>query len=262
MRDKIHPAAEAFPMMNAEQYAGLKADMAERGQQEAIVYWQGQLVDGRNRLKACRELKLAPTECELDESTDPVAYVISANLHRRHLTTTQRSMVAAKFAMLKNGSNQHKKEGPPIGGPSRRDDAAKLLNVSIRSVDRAKQIVANGSKELVQAVELGDVKSLSQAVKLIKNVPDKTEQTKIVLEGKDAINAATASKPVEQKSKARSNDSVESAVSDESDEFDYPIVKAFEHCDYRLNTLKLIFNTLSVTEREVVKEWLTTPTTN
>jgi hypothetical protein len=92
---KIHPAAEMFPMMAEEEFAALKADIAERGQQEAIVYWKGELIDGRNRLRACQELKLVPNEGELDESSDPVAYVIGANLHRNHLTKGQRSMVAS-----------------------------------------------------------------------------------------------------------------------------------------------------------------------
>jgi hypothetical protein len=37
---------------------------------------------------------------------------------RRHDTDTERAMVAAEWAGLKNGANQHVKEGSPIGGPS------------------------------------------------------------------------------------------------------------------------------------------------
>ena len=106
---KVHPAAEAFPMMDAEQYAGLLNDIRENGQNDSIVFWCELLVDGRNRLKACNELGVEPETCELPEDADPVAYVISANLHRRHLTTSQRSKVAEKFAQLKRGDNQHTK---------------------------------------------------------------------------------------------------------------------------------------------------------
>lgn len=243
MRTKVHPACDSFPMMSDEQYEGLKSDINERGQQEAIVYWNGQLVDGRNRLKACRELNIEPTECELDESVDPVAYVISANLHRRHLTTAQRSVVAAKLATLE----KHKKKADTSKDVSQ-EDAAKLLCVSVPSVQRAKHIVANGSKELVQAVERGEV-SLNQATKLVKATPDKLEQSKVVREGKDAIKLAIS--PPISKSK------VESPVcDDEPDDYDYQVVKAFEHCDYRLNTLRRIVFMLEPHEKAVLSEFL------
>lgn len=246
MQVKVHPAADAFPMMNAEQYEGLRSDINERGQQEAIVYWNGMLVDGRNRLKACRELRIEPTECELDEDTDPVAYIISANLHRRHLTTAQRSMVAAKLATLKNG--EQKRNASSNDGACR-DDAAKLLNVSTASVDRAKHVVANGSKELVQAVERGEV-NLNQATKLVKSTPDKREQTRIVREGKDAVKAAVQP-PREAPAKPKPQ-----AKSDEPDDYDYPVVKAFRNADYRLNTLRRIVEELEPHELQSYLDWI------
>jgi hypothetical protein len=53
---------------------------------------------------------------------DPLSYVVSLNLRRRHLSESQRAMVAAKLATLKLGDNQHS-EGLPIGRRS------ELLNV-------------------------------------------------------------------------------------------------------------------------------------
>lgn len=245
-QSKVHPAADAFPMMNTEQYEGLRDDIAERGQQEAIVYWKGELVDGRNRLKACRELGIEPTECELDDDVDPVAYIISANLHRRHLTTPQRSMVAAKLATLKNG---RPKETPSNDEVSRRADAAKLLQVSTASVDRAKYVVTNGSKDLVQAVERGEL-NLNQATKLVKSVPDKREQSKIVRDGKEAVKAAV------QTAKPKVEESPSTNEPSEPDDYDYPAVKAFANADYRLNTLRRIVELLDDHEREVLKDWL------
>ncbi len=251
MTVKVHPAADAFPMMNAEQYEGLKQDIAERGQQEAIVYWQGQLVDGRNRLMACQELKIEPTECELDESTDPVAYVISANFHRRHLTTAQRSMVAAKLAKIERGGDRKTDKIKVSIDTLKRDEAAKLLNVSIASVARAKQVVERGSKELVQAVERGEV-NLSQAVNLTKAVESKSEQAKLVREGKEAIKAATVSAPKAKAKPKQEAKPIAEASDDEADDYDYPIVKAFEHCDYRIETLRMIFDSLATHELDEV----------
>jgi hypothetical protein len=70
--------------------------------------------------------------------------------HRRHLTESQRSMVAGKLATLKVGSNQHSKEGRPIGPPTI-EDAANLLSVGTTGVKRAKQVIEHGSKAVVDA---------------------------------------------------------------------------------------------------------------
>ncbi len=251
----IHPAADAFPMMNAEQYEGLKADIAKNGQQEDIVYWKGLLVDGRNRLKACRELGIEPEAAELDPeiTPDPTAYVISANLHRRHLTTAQRSMVAAKLATLKREDTLKRGSKKPEGSndPSV-SGAAKMLQVSEPSVKRAKHVVANGSKELVKAVESGEL-NLNQATKLVKAVPDKREQSRLVREGKDAVKEAVSPK----QSKPKRTD-----TEDEADDYDYPAVKAFENADYRLNTLRKIIDGLKPHERQVVAGWLKTTEAN
>src|SRR4029453_18965678 len=81
---------------------------------------------------------------------DPVGYVISANLRRRHLDESQRAMVAARLATLKLGDNQHS-EGLPIGRGS------ELLNVGERTVARAREVQEHGTPELVHAVERGAV---------------------------------------------------------------------------------------------------------
>lgn len=83
-----------------------------------------------------------------------IDFVLGKNLHRRHLNTSQRTLVAAKLANLQNGSNQHKaKEGTQNCAPMSVEDAAKVLNVSPRSVTSGKQVLDGGSKELIAAVE-------------------------------------------------------------------------------------------------------------
>jgi hypothetical protein len=56
----------------------------------------GQLVDGRNRREACRRLGVEPHVEELN-GVDPVAYIISTNITRRHLSKGQRAMAIAKL---------------------------------------------------------------------------------------------------------------------------------------------------------------------
>ena len=255
MSIEVHPAADAFPMMNAEQFEGLKADIKENGQNDSIVYWKGQLIDGRNRLKACRELGIEPNECEVDEETEPVAFILSANLHRRHLTTAQRAMVASKLATLKNGGDRKSEEisSSNDGLKNSRDDAAKLLQVSTASVDRAKHVVANGSDDLVKAVEQGEI-NLNQAVKLVKAVEDKEEQSAIVKQGKEAVKEAV--KPAPKPETVNEPEPEPNEQDDDTDEYDYPVVESFSSWDYKMNTLRKIIESLTSREKSSVKGWL------
>ncbi len=211
---KIHPAANVFPMMNDEEFAALKADIAENGQHESITYYDGKLLDGRNRLRACIELGIEPLACELDvdgfcddktsRANKPFDFVLSHNLHRRHLSTSQRATVAAELAKLKRGSNQHKKQDSSIEPPTI-EQAAKQLNVSPASVKRAKQVLEHGSKEVVEAVKRGDIK-LNAAEQLLKSVKKGEVPKKVPKAGR------TDGKPVFKKEASSSMQFVQIAI--------------------------------------------------
>lgn len=75
------------------------------------------------------------------------------NLHRRHLDDGQRSMVAAKVANMRQGERT---DLSPIGEKISQEQAAAMLNVSKRNVERAAKVQAHGAPELVSAVERGE----------------------------------------------------------------------------------------------------------
>lgn len=165
---KTHPAADAFPLMDQQAMAALVDDVVRNGQLKPITrVWvdtgngnktqEPLVLDGRNRLRACLQLKKKPV-FEDYEGDDPVGYVISLNLARRHLSESQRALVAAKLATLAVGTNQHEsgKEGASNEAPSQ-SAAAERLNVSRSSVQRAKKVLEHGAPELVKAVESGDL---------------------------------------------------------------------------------------------------------
>jgi ParB-like chromosome segregation protein Spo0J len=184
-----HPAADIFPMMNGDDFASLKQDIAEQGQKEDIVLFEGQVLDGRNRERACLELGIDPEYCELEECKDPIAFVLSHNLHRRHLTQSQRAQCAAAAAKLRRGSNQHKAQCEDGSIDLSIDAAAKAFGVSAPSVKRAKHIADKGAAEVVEAVKSGEI-SVNAAARLVDAVPDKKEQKKLVKAGKKAVVAA------------------------------------------------------------------------
>lgn len=149
----LHPLVSLFPEMDPVAFALLKDDIAINGQREPIVVHDGQVIDGRHRLRACEQLGLAPLVRDVtDAHSDPTALVLSLNLHRRHLSESQRAMVAARLSQLPVGSNQHM----PIGTGSLTTQAAAMaLTVGKRSVNRAKEVMAQGIPDLVSAVDSG-----------------------------------------------------------------------------------------------------------
>jgi hypothetical protein len=148
-----HPLAAAFPLMEGEDYSSLVADIREHGLCEPILLHEGLVLDGRNRLRACIDAGIRPRFVHY-AGDDPVTYVISLNLRRRHLDSSQRAMIAARLATLKLGANQHTKAGAGIQAPSQ-TQAADLLKVSRDSVQKGRLVLNHGTEELQRAVEAG-----------------------------------------------------------------------------------------------------------
>lgn len=183
---EIFEVANYFPMMTDDEYEGLLDDINQHGQREPIVLWQGQLVDGRNRLRACLELGIEPQCKELPEDADPVAFVCSLNIHRRSLEVGQRAMIAARCRRLYDddaklrkiaGLNQGVSRGrkiTPTGNGKTRDLVGAANRVSGSSVDAATKILESGDEELIAAVDSGKQKLHAAAKKVAKKQPSKT----------------------------------------------------------------------------------------
>lgn len=184
---KVHPAAEIFPLMDELSYQRLKADIEANGLQEPVMLWRQQLVDGRNRLRACDELGIHHNPAELEDDDDPVAFVLSANLHRRQLRTSQKAMCAARMATLSNG--EHGKSSANWQSFTV-EQLGEMFVVSPRAIERAKAVISGGCAELIALCESG--RSVATACKFIDACESKREQSKIAREGWDAIRAHLA----------------------------------------------------------------------
>src|SRR5437879_3857193 len=102
-----HPVADICPQMNPADYQKLKADIGKNGLREEIVLYNGQILDGRHRYRACIETGSEP-KFRKYEGDDPVGFVLSMNLHRRHLNPSQRAMIAAGLVTSKHGGDRIK----------------------------------------------------------------------------------------------------------------------------------------------------------
>jgi hypothetical protein len=167
---EFHPLADLFPMLDAGHADELAADIRANGLRQVIATFEGKILDGRNRYLACIAAGVEPM---FEEYTgdDPLGYAVSLNLTRRHLNDGQRAMIAARISTLRHGQRSDRVQGVPIGPSS------KMLNVSTRSVKRAREVLAKGTPELVDKVQRGEVSVSAAALSLHPSKEDQAKRT-------------------------------------------------------------------------------------
>lgn len=209
----FHPLSRIFPLLPDAELGHLADDIKAHGLREPIVLLDSEILDGRNRYRACLAAGVEPEyvaygdpdgydieiKDTLMDSTpkprativlqeeddeheeevicpeylgwldDPVGFVVSLNLHRRHLDESQRQMVGAKIAQLPLGANQHSAGSANLPTQAQ---TAEMLNVSERGIRTAKQIIESGTEELARVVERGEVSvhAASQVARLPKEM--------------------------------------------------------------------------------------------
>ena len=159
---EFHPIAEIFPMLEEQDLKALAEDIKAKGLTEPITLYEGKILDGRNRYRACGFPlpDLSPEYFTQYEGDDPLGFVVSKNLHRRHLNESQRAAIAAEIANMPQGFRSDQPSAnlqKVISVP----EAAQLMNVSPRTVATAKKIKA---PDLKAAVKTGK-KSVHAAAK-------------------------------------------------------------------------------------------------
>ena len=82
---RVHPAA-VFPTMSGRELDELVEDVRVNGLREPVVVRGDQLIDGRNRVRACAAAGVAPEVRELERGTDVASWVMSMNVHGVSLT--------------------------------------------------------------------------------------------------------------------------------------------------------------------------------
>lgn len=166
----FHPAADLFPMMDDADLHKLADDITTNGQLEAITIYDGAILDGRNRYRACGILGIEPKFKYVNgEVSSPVNFVVSHNLHRRHLTPSQRAAIAAeiipmladeaKRRQISTLKNQTHSSLVPIGtneeGRSR-SVVGKMMGVGETSVSRAVRIKRE-NPQVFEQVKRGEI---------------------------------------------------------------------------------------------------------
>lgn len=167
-----HNYANLFPMMPDSELAHIIEDMKANGYDESmpVIIYDGKILDGRNRFKAAKIAGIEPKFIEF-EGTDPLAYVIRHNLHRRHLNESQRAVVASRLATMQRGGdrpseNDNNFESANLRNGITQPEAAEMLNVSRRTIQTIKA-VEREAPQLIPLIEAGNI-TANEAIKEIK----------------------------------------------------------------------------------------------
>jgi hypothetical protein len=173
-----HPLAELFPLMTGADFEALVDDIQTNGQHHPVVTLDGKILDGRNRYRACMQIGIEPRMEEFRGPGTPYAYVVSVNLHRRHLNEVQRGMIATRMANLSREANL--KRGPDAGKPASgisQTEAAKLLNVGRATVQNARVLLERGTADEIAAADDGKL-GLNTVARAIQQGISPTERAK------------------------------------------------------------------------------------
>jgi hypothetical protein len=176
----IHEAAAVLPMLPGPELKKLAKDIKRRGLINPILLFQGAVLDGRNRLAACKMAGVEPLYRMVDPELDargisPLEFVVSLNLRRRHLSASQQAMSAAAalpqwLKKTRAISNANLRNGGRLSGRAKmrtlgRSDLrlAKLFGISPRYISAAAQL-RRQQPVLADAVSCGEM-TLSRAMR-------------------------------------------------------------------------------------------------
>ena len=174
---KYHEVTKLFPLMEGAEFEALKADILENGLLEAIwLHSDSSVIDGRNRHRACVETGVQP-RFMVWRGGSLVKFVISVNLHRRHLSASQRACVAiellpalAREARKRQGRRTDLADNFPQkiaeGQGEAREQAAQLFGTNRQYISDAKKLYEE-APDLFQQVKAG-ILSIPKAIGRLK----------------------------------------------------------------------------------------------
>ena len=161
MEYEFHEYCLLFPQADQKTIDDISADIKTNGQNEPIILFQGKILDGRNRYLACRMAGVEPSFKEFS-GEEPLQFVISKNLHRRHLNESQRAMLAQKVYNMLHGDSK-----------ITQDTVKKQFNVGTSTIRSAARVNDLAIDEIKDKVTKGAI-SLNQAASVIKKAREAT----------------------------------------------------------------------------------------
>lgn len=177
---QLHPLCTLFPRMVGSEFAALIEDIKSNGLREPITLHDGMILDGGNRYRACLHAGVEPQFTRFSGS-GLVSFVLSANLHRRHMTAGQQAAIVASaqdWAKAQTHGGDRKSLQVDTCPLETAADRAAQSGASEKTQRRADK-VAKADPELAKAVGHGEV-SLPKAVAQVEGKPSRAPKPKLL----------------------------------------------------------------------------------
>jgi hypothetical protein len=167
--------------MSDSEFQELKGDISGSGLLEPIVMFEGKILDGRHRYKACLQLGIEPWFKDYDGPDSALDYVISLNLRRRHLSESQRAMAMANLCGLLRG---RPKQAEAIDGEFEEINVSRdTFMTRTEAAEKAGVSEAN----FLHAGNLEEASSIREALRLPRHAHGCTKQWPRVIQGWCAV---------------------------------------------------------------------------
>lgn len=138
---EAHSLSLLFPQMTKEEFASLKASIKEQGLLEPLMLFEGKILDGRHRYKACQQLGIPLEHSEFSGSEEEaLAFALAKNATKRHLSTSQKALIAARLVQPRG--RPKKEANLPLFSL---EESSLKVGVSERSVKQGIALLKNGS---------------------------------------------------------------------------------------------------------------------
>lgn len=164
-----------IPGLSPEEYAQLEDNIIREGCRDALVVWDGILIDGHNRYKICTQhaIPFRTEEVTFEDRNAATVWIIRNQLGRRNLQLFQRSELALRMkgaieekarANCSAGGGDKKSEASksgsqksdePINNMRTDEELAKLAGVSRDTIRKTEVILDKGSDEQIQRARQG-----------------------------------------------------------------------------------------------------------
>jgi hypothetical protein len=161
---KPHPFSTIFPSATGDDYSQLVASIKKiKKLRYPIILYQNVILDGNQRIRACREARVEPPYIEFEGNDEAALELVwDLNAARRQLTASQRAMSVAKYTLFYESG--HRADLCP--GTQVTEKLAEKAGVSRSSVQRAKKVLCDGTEDEKKALESGEAKAKPLADKI------------------------------------------------------------------------------------------------
>jgi len=213
--------ASLIPPLSAEEYMQLEENLLAEGCRDALVVWNGVLIDGHNRYGICQKhgLEFKVYSHEFSGREDALRFIILNQFGRRNLSVGNRCLLALKLEPLIAEKAARNWEGTKLMGrgiqkkdmaPQKfaepletRKEVAKIAGVSHTTVDKVKRILEQGTPEQVARIRKGDKGNSVHAVYREVSHKQSSSQPKSDLQKEDSVLRGEVTEPVQKKTAAQ-----------------------------------------------------------